>query len=114
MATRFSDFLKVTTDKPRLDDGAIIDSYFNGDIDAEGALRQLETDASTAAPPSEKAPSRVVSYLINFAAHSPEDHDATIALVAEIYTKEDATACSWAMRDTHDCECMGRALVAGY
>ncbi len=112
MATRFSDFLKVTAEKPRFDDGMIIDSYFNGEIDAEETLQQLETDASTTAAPSEKAPSRVVSYLINFAAHSPEDHGAIIALLVEIYTKEDATACSWAMRETHDCECIRRALAA--
>ena len=105
MATRFSDFLKVTADRPRFDDGMIIDSYFNGEIDADGALEQLETEGSTAAPPTEKAPSRVTSYLINFAAHSPEDHDAIITLLEAIYCKEDATTCPWAMRDTHDCNC---------
>jgi hypothetical protein len=109
MATRFSDFLKVTADRPRLDDGLIIDSYFNGEIDSEGALQQLETESSgvrTAAPPPDKAPSRVTSYLINFAAHSPEDHDAIIDLLEAIYCKEDATTCPWAMRDTHDCKCI--------
>jgi hypothetical protein len=110
MSTRFSDYLKVSAERPRLDDGIIIDAYFNGETDVDGTVEQLETDVSSSAPPTEKVPSRITSSLINFAAHSPEDHDAIIALIEAIYLKEDATTCPWAMRDTHDCE----SSVCGY
>jgi hypothetical protein len=104
MASSFSDFLKISADRPRFDDGLIVDAYFNGEIDADAVIEQLETEGSTAAPPTEKVPSRITPYLINFAAHSPEDHDAIIVLLEAIYCKEDATACPWAMRETHDCK----------
>jgi hypothetical protein len=104
MATRYSDFLKASGDTPRLDDGVIIDAYFNAEIDVDAALEQLEAESSSITLPAERALSRVTPYLINFAAHSPEDHDAIIALLEALYCKEDATTCPWAMRETHDCK----------